>query len=98
MCLDMPATTFKSLSKLTVCLDVSRSSLDSSICLALACLFLAGKVEDNPKKIYDVVIQFHKEVPKREKLVDPELSDIHVRQLKVNSPPCTPIKVIIIRE
>ena len=49
----------------------------------MACLFLAGKVEDNPKKIYDVVLQFHKEVPKREKLVEPELSDGHVRQLKV---------------
>ena len=50
--------------------------------VAISCLFLAGKVEDNPKKIYDVVIQFHKEVPKHEKLVDPELSDGHIRQLK----------------
>jgi hypothetical protein len=50
--------------------------------VAIACLFIAGKVEDNPKKIYDVVIQFHKEVPKKEKLVDPELSDGHIRQLK----------------
>jgi len=50
--------------------------------VAAACLFLAGKVEDNPKKIYDLVIHFHKEVPKKEKLVEPELSDMHLRQLK----------------
>ncbi len=50
--------------------------------VALACLFLAGKVEDNPKKIYDVVNQFYADVPKREMLVDPEISDKHIRELK----------------
>jgi len=50
--------------------------------IAMACLFLAGKVEDNPKKIYDLVVQFHKQMPKMEQLVDPELTDAHLRQLK----------------
>jgi len=54
--------------------------------VALACLFLAGKVEDNPKKIYDVVVQFYSDAPKREPLVDPQLSERHIRELKASLP------------